>query len=64
MTGRDQLKRHYSLQEYFLEVDLEDLTHYDTALAEKLTKQPTDLLPLVSVSVLLLFIIRSLRGHC
>lgn len=43
---RDQLKRHYNLQHYWLEVDLEDVASFDEALGEKLTKSPTEHLPL------------------
>ena len=44
----DQLKRHYNLGQYYLEVDLQDLTSYDEQLADKLTKSPAEFLPLVS----------------
>lgn len=44
----DQLKRHYNLSQYYLEVDLQDLTSYDEQLADKLTKSPAEFLPLVS----------------
>jgi len=43
---RDQLKRHYNLQQYYLEVDLEDVSSFDETLAEKLSKSPTDTLPM------------------
>ncbi|XP_068681579.1 DNA replication licensing factor mcm5-like [Montipora foliosa] len=43
---RDQLKRHYNLGQYYLEVDLQDLTSYDEQLADKLTKNPAEFLPL------------------
>ncbi|XP_073248217.1 DNA replication licensing factor mcm5-A-like [Porites lutea] len=43
---RDQLKRHYNLGHYYLEVDLQDLTSYDEQLADKLTKSPAEFLPL------------------
>jgi len=43
---RDQLKRHYNLGQYFLEVDLQDLTSYDEQLADKLTKSPAEYVPL------------------
>jgi len=52
----DQLKRYYNLGEYWLDIDLEDLMHYDNALAEKLTKQPTDHLPLVSSNATIFFL--------
>ncbi|KAI0231389.1 DNA replication licensing factor mcm5 [Lamellibrachia satsuma] len=43
---RDQLRRHYNLHQYWLEIDLDDVSSFDDLLAEKLTKQPTDHLPL------------------
>lgn len=43
---RDQLKHHYNLGEYWLEVSLDDLTNFDEALADKLFKQPLEHLPL------------------
>lgn len=43
---RDQLKRHYNLRQYFLEVDVDDITSFDEVLAEKLQKQPTEHIPL------------------
>jgi len=44
---RDELKRHYNLGEYYLEVEIEDVASFDEALAEKLYKLPTEHLPLV-----------------
>uniref|UniRef100_T1GMI2 DNA helicase n=1 Tax=Megaselia scalaris TaxID=36166 RepID=T1GMI2_MEGSC len=38
----DTLKRNYLNQQYFLEVDLEDLAGFDENLSETLTKQPTE----------------------
>jgi len=43
---RDQLKRHYNLQQYYLEVELEDVASFDETLAEKLNKLPTETLPM------------------
>ena len=43
---RDQLKRKYNLQQYNLEVDLEDLTSFDEKLRDLVLKQPADYLPL------------------
>lgn len=45
----DQLKRHYNLGQFYLEVDLQDLTSFDEQLADKLTKSPAEFLPLVSI---------------
>ena len=50
MFFRDELKRHYNLGEYFLEVDIEDVASFDETLAEKLYKLPTEHLPLVYFS--------------
>ncbi|KAK7104511.1 DNA replication licensing factor mcm5-A-like [Littorina saxatilis] len=43
---RDQLKRQYNLGQFWLEVELDDVTSFDEALAEKLTKLPSEHLPL------------------
>lgn len=43
---RDQLKQHYNLKQYWLEVCLEDLASFDEVLGDKLNKFPTDYLPL------------------
>ncbi|XP_052769415.1 DNA replication licensing factor mcm5-like [Mya arenaria] len=43
---RDELKRHYNLGEYYLEVEIEDVSSFDEALAEKLYKLPAQHLPL------------------
>ena len=45
---RDQLKRNYNLNNYSLEVDLDDLRNFDEELSDLLVKKPTDYLPLVS----------------
>ena len=52
----DQLRRHHNLHQYWLEVDLNDLSSFDELLAEKLIKQPTDHLPLVGIFRLVFFI--------
>ncbi|KAL3273145.1 hypothetical protein HHI36_014599 [Cryptolaemus montrouzieri] len=44
---RDTLKRRYNLGQYFLEINIEDLGSYDETLADKLTKQPSEFLPLL-----------------
>lgn len=43
---RDQLKRHYNLSQFWLEVDIEDVASFDEMLADKLNKQPTETLPM------------------
>eukprot|EP00794_Sanderia_malayensis_P020544 gene20544-22565_t len=47
---RDQLKQHYNLGEYYLEVDLNDLASYDELLADKLLKSPTEFIPLLEAA--------------
>lgn len=42
---RDSLKRNYNLGQYWLAINLEDLAAFDESLAEKISKQPTDYLP-------------------
>ncbi|KAM7289459.1 DNA replication licensing factor mcm5 [Ixodes scapularis] len=44
---RDQLKQHYNMGQYWLEVSMEDISSFDEVLADKLSKQPTEHLPLV-----------------
>ncbi|KAF5298740.1 hypothetical protein FQR65_LT09609 [Abscondita terminalis] len=43
---RDTLKRNYNLEQYYLEVVLEDLASFNETLSEKVVKQPTEHLPL------------------
>ncbi|XP_043190642.1 DNA replication licensing factor mcm5-like [Amphibalanus amphitrite] len=43
---RDNLKRNYNLQKYYLEVLLEDVASYDEALMDCLYKKPSEHLPL------------------
>ncbi|XP_013394229.1 DNA replication licensing factor mcm5-A isoform X2 [Lingula anatina] len=43
---RDQLKRHYNLGQYWVDINIEDIASYDENLAEKLTKVPADHMPL------------------
>ncbi|XP_002739225.1 DNA replication licensing factor mcm5-like [Saccoglossus kowalevskii] len=43
---RDELKRHYNLRQYWLEVNIDDLSSFDEELADKLKKQPSDHIPL------------------
>ncbi|KAF6120265.1 minichromosome maintenance complex component 5 [Phyllostomus discolor] len=44
---RDELKRHYNLGEYWIEVEMEDLASFDEDLADFLYKQPTEHLQLL-----------------
>ncbi len=44
---RDQLKRRYNRREYWVEIDLDDLSSFDSTLSDKLFKLPADYLPLV-----------------
>uniref|UniRef100_A0A3Q3W2B5 DNA replication licensing factor MCM5 n=1 Tax=Mola mola TaxID=94237 RepID=A0A3Q3W2B5_MOLML len=43
---RDELKRHYTLGEYWVEVEVEDLSSFDEDLSDCLHKLPTENLPL------------------
>ncbi|XP_078496637.1 DNA replication licensing factor MCM5 [Lissotriton helveticus] len=43
---RDELKRHYNLGEFWIEVEMEDLASFDEDLADYLYKQPTEHLQL------------------
>ncbi|XP_063426896.1 DNA replication licensing factor mcm5-like [Mytilus trossulus] len=45
-TYRDQLKRNYNLGQYWLEVDIEDVSSFDESLADRLYNQPSEHLPL------------------
>lgn len=45
---RDELKRHYTLGEYWVEVEMEDLASFDEDLSDCLYKLPTENLTLVS----------------
>lgn len=44
---RDELKRHYNLGQYWIEVEMEDLASFDEDLADYLYKQPAEHLQLV-----------------
>ena len=43
----DQLVRNYNLNDFTLDVDVQDLRSWDEALCDKLVKQPAEYLPLV-----------------
>lgn len=43
---RDQLKRNYNLCQFHLDVSLDDLSSYDETLADKLSKSPTEFIPI------------------
>lgn len=47
---RDELKRHYTLGEFWVEVEMEDLASFDEDLSDCLYKMPTENLPLVSLT--------------
>lgn len=49
---RDQLKRNYNLGQHWLDVEIEDVSSFDEALAEKLSKIPSEHLPLVCMKKL------------
>lgn len=44
---RDALKRNYNLHQYWVEINIEDLSSFDEVLAEKLYKKPTEHLPIL-----------------
>uniref|UniRef100_A0A8D3DTP3 DNA replication licensing factor MCM5 n=1 Tax=Scophthalmus maximus TaxID=52904 RepID=A0A8D3DTP3_SCOMX len=44
---RDELKRHYTLGEYWVEVEMEDLASFDEDLSDCLYKLPSENLPLL-----------------
>ncbi|NWH66723.1 MCM5 factor, partial [Geococcyx californianus] len=44
---RDELKRHYNLSQYWVEVEMEDLASFDEDLADYLYKQPAEHLQLL-----------------
>ncbi|KAM6302833.1 DNA replication licensing factor MCM5 [Podargus strigoides] len=44
---RDELKRHYNLSQYWVEVEMEDLASFDEELADYLYKQPAEHLQLL-----------------
>ncbi|XP_043956441.1 DNA replication licensing factor MCM5 [Gambusia affinis] len=44
---RDELKRHYTLGEFWVEVEMEDLASFDEDLSDCLYKLPTENLPLL-----------------
>lgn len=48
---RDALKRQYNLGQYWLEINIEDLASFDENLADKVYKQPTEHLPVVSKTI-------------
>lgn len=45
------MKRNYNLGQYWLEINLEDLTAFDESLAEKIQKLPTEYLPILEEAV-------------
>ena len=45
-TYRDQLKRRYTIKEYWVQVEIEDMSSFDDQLADSLTKLPAEYLPL------------------
>lgn len=43
---RESIKNHYNIGQYWVEVELDDVTNYDEELADILSKHPTEVLPL------------------
>ncbi|XP_065661260.1 DNA replication licensing factor mcm5-A isoform X2 [Hydra vulgaris] len=48
---RDQLKRNYSLGQYYLDVSLDDLRSYDEHLADRVEKSPAECIPIFEEAV-------------
>lgn len=46
---RDELKRHYNVGQYWIEVEIEDLASFDEDLANYIYKQPVEHLQLVPI---------------
>ena len=46
---RDNLKRNYNTGQYWLEVSVEDVSSFDEELADRLLKNPTEYVPMVSM---------------
>jgi len=44
---RDALKRNYALRQFWISINVEDVSSFDEGLAEKLYKAPSDFLPLL-----------------
>lgn len=49
---RDQLKRHYNLGQYWLEIEAEDVASFDETLADNMYKLPAEHLPLVGIELI------------
>jgi DNA replication licensing factor MCM5 len=47
---RNQLKDHYILQQYWIEVSVNELQHFDDDLADKLNKSPVEYLKLFELA--------------
>lgn len=47
ISFRDALKRQYNLGQFWIEINIEDLSSFDEMLAEKLYKQPAEHLPIL-----------------
>ena len=41
------MKRNYALRQYWISINVEDVSSFDEGLAEKLYKAPSDFLPLL-----------------
>lgn len=48
-STRDELKRHYTLGEFWVEVEMEDLASFDEDLSDCLYKLPSENLALVGL---------------
>lgn len=61
---RDQLKRHYNIHQYWVQVDLQDLSTFDSQLAAKLCALPAEYLPLVSHPISKHDMVKYSHTHC
>lgn len=51
MLRRDQIRENVLIKQYYCDVDIAHLISYNEELAHKLTTQPAEIIPLVSVSL-------------
>lgn len=65
LLSRDELKRHYTLGEFWMEVEMEDLASFDEDLSDCLYKMPTENLPLVilTCSLSLFFLMQTFSWY-
>lgn len=49
MDDSDQLRQNVLVKQYYCDIDIAHLISYNEELAHKLTTEPADLIPLVSI---------------